>query len=240
MHRLLLEMANVPNLILIPTQPEFAVLQPRLETLTVNGHWRIELCGFGIAAAAARAAMLVEQCQPDRVILTGIAGTFDDALPAGQAFDFTRVACFGIGAGSGVEFQTAQEMGWPHWQPPSRPTRSEPRCAIAARGEIGDLIELDTSTSTGDRLLLTACSASAHDRDVQERLQKFPTAIAEDMEGFAVALACQLAEVPLQIIRGISNRAGDRDKTHWKTAEALDSAAKQVLTCATELWPQAG
>ncbi|NBP89418.1 MAG: futalosine hydrolase, partial [Planctomycetia bacterium] len=51
---------------------------------------------------------------------------------------------------------------------------------------------------------------------------------AEDMEGFAVALACRLAGVPCQIIRGISNRAGDRDKAHWQIEPALRAVAKQA------------
>ncbi len=54
----------------------------------------------------------------------------------------------------------------------------------------------------------------------------FPKAVAEDMEGYAVALACRLHDVPLTIIRGISNQAGDRNHDGWQVAEALQSAAE--------------
>ena len=53
----------------------------------------------------------------------------------------------------------------------------------------------------------------------------FPAAAAEDMEGFAVALACRLACVPCTIVRGISNTVGDRDTTRWQTTAALEAAA---------------
>ena len=75
-------------------------------------------------------------------------------------------------------------------------------------------------------MLLTVCAASGSTDDVAHRLNKFPQAVAEDMEAFSVALACRMARIPLTVIRGISNMAGDRDKTNWNVAEALEAAAE--------------
>jgi futalosine hydrolase len=75
-------------------------------------------------------------------------------------------------------------------------------------------------------LLLSACAASADDADVRSRLQLFPDAAAEDMEGFAVAAACRLAGVPLDIVRGISNVTGDRDISRWQIEAACRAAAE--------------
>jgi futalosine hydrolase len=44
------------------------------------------------------------------------------------------------------------------------------------------------------------------------------------MEAFGVAFACHLARVPLTVVRGISNAAGNRDKGDWRLDEALTSA----------------
>ncbi|MEZ6059819.1 MAG: futalosine hydrolase [Planctomycetaceae bacterium] len=216
----------MPNLILIPTAGERAVMEPLLQPTTSDDRWRIELCGFGIAAAAARTAMLVERHRPERVILTGTAGTFDEELAVGEAFNFSRVGCYGIGAGSGDEFITAGEMGWRHWRVDGSFSIKETDCTDSG---IGDLLELSNVSASADRLLLTACAASANAEDLRRRREKFPRAAAEDMEGFGVAVACRMAEIPLQIIRGISNQAGDRDKTHWKTNAALQSAATVVI-----------
>jgi futalosine hydrolase len=49
------------------------------------------------------------------------------------------------------------------------------------------------------------------------------------MEGFAVAAACRLRGVPVAIVRGISNVAGDREPSRWRIDEALETAADRVL-----------
>lgn len=74
-------------------------------------------------------------------------------------------------------------------------------------------------------MLLTACAASATADDAALRRHIFPAAVAEDMEGFGVALACRLSGIPLGIVRGISNTAGDRDKARWQIEPALAAAA---------------
>jgi futalosine hydrolase len=76
---------------------------------------------------------------------------------------------------------------------------------------------------------LTVCATSANQAEMQERRQRFPQAVAEDMEGFAVALACRMAGVPLTIIRGISNRVGVRDIQTWRIDEPLGAAG--ALLC---------
>ncbi len=48
--------------------------------------------------------------------------------------------------------------------------------------------------------------------------------MAEDMEAFAVALACQLHSIDLTVVRGISNLAGDRDKSRWQIRQSLAQA----------------
>lgn len=93
------------------------------------------------------------------------------------------------------------------------------------------MIETAINSDAGDStrlMLLTVCSASGSREDVADRLRKFPHAVAEDMEAFSVALACRMAKVPLTVIRGISNMAGDRDKANWNVTGALEAAAELV------------
>ena len=146
----------------------------------------------------------------------------------GTALPFYQAACYGVGVGNGASFQTAEMMGWQHW------------LGRSSTESIGDVIELSvprvfqstkTDLSSGavnipDSMLVTATSAASHSADVEHRLQIFPDALAEDMEGFAVAVACKLCAVPLFVVRGISNRAGDRDKANWKVLEALTAAVE--------------
>jgi futalosine hydrolase len=205
---------DTKTLILVPTELKRSRLRADLGPSCLAAD-RLELCGFGPVAAAARTATLLARDRPDRVLLVGIAGAIDARLSPGSARRFAAVACHGIGAGSAADFAPAGALGWPHWpgddgSPP-----------------IGDTIPLDAPGVAGDAgpLLLTVCAASGSAADVAERRRLFPAAVAEDMEGFGVALACRLHGVPCAIIRGISNVAGDRDKARWATAEALAAAA---------------
>jgi futalosine hydrolase len=208
------------TLILVPTPLERARLTGPLSP-AIESSSRLELCGFGPVAAAARAASLLARDAFDRVILVGIAGRLDARLEIGQAYSFSEVACFGVGAGSGDGFVPAGAMGWPQW--PGDPADAD--------ATIGDLIALAPSAAAAPAgLLLTACAASASPDDAIRRQSLFPDAVAEDMEGFGVALACRLAGVPLTIVRGISNTAGDRDTSRWEIEAALAAVASLVMT----------
>ena len=205
------------HLILIPTEQERRILGPILAP-AIGGSARLELCGFGMAAAAARTAHLVGRHMPARVLLVGIAGRLDDRLSLGSASRFSQVSCYGIGAGTGGDFRTAESMGWLQW--PGDP----PDPAVA----IGDTIACSSTAATvvpASERLLTVAAAAACEADVVARKRLFPDAAAEDMEGFAVTLACRLQRVPIDIVRGISNTAGDRDKTRWQVTGALEAAA---------------
>jgi futalosine hydrolase len=227
------------HLILVPTEMERRGLEPMLAAATAWG-CRAALCGFGPVAAAARAAQLIAEHAPERVLLVGIAGSLDDRLAIGSAHRFDRVACYGVGVGSGGDFVPAAALGWQQWPgdaagmlPPTEGQRGE-----GQRGsQIGDVI----SCAAGDRaggeqadLLLTVCAAAANAEDVRLRRQAFPDAVAEDMEGFAVAFACRLKGVPFEIVRGISNRAGDRDKARWQVAAAVEAAGRLTLEIMAE------
>jgi len=83
-------------LILVPTEMERRGLEPMLASAS-GQNCRVDLCGFGPVAAAARTAQLLAEHAPKRVLLVGIAGRLDDRLAIGAAYRFERVSCYGIG-----------------------------------------------------------------------------------------------------------------------------------------------
>jgi futalosine hydrolase len=216
----------VANLILVPTPHELGMLRDILGDHSAlhdqlgNDRWAFQLCGFGPVAAAARTGSLISRYRPEQLVLVGVAGSFDlDRRPIGSAWQFHQIACYGIGVGTGPTHQTAAELGWSHFE------------GDAVQPTVGDQIDLLHGLPSGRRdagLLLTCPSASANDDDVRWRLEKYPDAQAEDMEAFAVAASCLLSSVPLRVVRGISNAAGDRDKRHWAFDEALAAAGDLV------------
>lgn len=211
------------TLLLIPTDPE------RRRFLDLGGLppglAQLERCGFGPVSAAARTAHLLARLRPARVLLAGIAGAYDvERLPVGEAFEPASVAIEGVGVGHGAALVAPPELGFPQW--PGSDGDATPTRAIY------DRIEL--ARGPGARgLLLTTCAASADPDQAAVRRERFPDAVAEDMEGFAVATACALAGVPLCIVRGISNEVGDRDPEHWRIPAALSAARRRALEILT-------
>ena len=203
-------------LILVPTQKERSLLEDYLPDDVASP----QLCGFGPIAAAAETSRLLAEWRPTRLCLIGIAGSYDPTLtPVGSAHYFRHLGCWGVGAGEGTATIGAKEMGIPQWQDASQ--------------SIYDRITLagDTSQSEARRhkLLLTCCRAATSQEEVKQRRQAFPDAVAEDMEAFGVALAALRQSVPMTVIRGISNLAGDRNHKNWSIAAALQAAARLLV-----------
>ena len=129
----------------------------------------------------------------------GIAGTFDeDAFPMESAISFGRTAM-----DSGVP-------GLPAWPGDgATPAIDGP---------------LDLADGVDGALLLTVHRPSDGRDEVNARQARYPDAVGEDMEAWAVAFACAMADVPLQVARGASNVVGDRDRSNWRIVEALAAA----------------
>jgi futalosine hydrolase len=197
------------TLVLVPTERERQQLTA-LPGFAVDA--RCELCGFGPVAAAARAATVVARHRPDRVMLIGIAGTYSPAaLAIGTATVFDSVTMHGVGVGAGAGFISAAALGFHHWQEDQSPA--------------SDLDTLSLSTvGTAAAGLLTCCTASVDAEEADLRRRQYPHVSAEDMESYGVALACRLAEVPLAVVRGLSNEVGDRELVRWRIREALEAA----------------
>lgn len=212
-----------PTLLLFPTGLERRRFDE--EGGVAPGHALTALVGFGPVAAAARAAQLLAALRPRRVLLVGIAGTYDaERHPVGTALAFSHAALDGVGAGAGRSFLGPAALGFPQW-PGSPGTGGEP---------VFDSLALAAPGGAEPSLLLTVCAAAGGAEDAGERRARFPRAAAEDMEGFAVALACALAGVPCAIVRGISNVAGDREASRWRIPAALAAARALALQALLE------
>lgn len=228
-------------LVLVPTEFEserLASLGPLLPSHRL--HCQV-ICGFGPISAAARATERVMAIGPDRVLLVGIAGTYDpESLAVGTACEFGNVVCDGVGVGLGARHRSAAELGW-HQVGPPRLIGQGPSTRNGRFGPSREIIELPTDDRNVDPAhrrrnpalssgpgLLTVCAASATPEEARLRRTRHPAAKAEDMEGFGVALACERLGTPLRIVRGISNVAGDRRQGGWKVDEALAAAVALI------------
>ena len=216
-------MSHIRCLLLSPTQLELKTLVSHLSDQELEGV-SMEVCGFGPVSAAAQTSLLVARHQPKMVLLAGIAGSLDQRCEVGSAYEFYRVRSYGIGVGDGEHFLSAGQAGWNQLQRENNSNSVAIGDAISRSNENPNLdCQFDKSGE-----LLSVCAASASASEVSVKKKLCPDAIAEDMEGFAVAAACLMNMVPWGIVRGISNHAGDRVKSNWQVAKALKNAAKYV------------
>ncbi|ELP29496.1 futalosine hydrolase [Rhodopirellula baltica] len=229
-------MADVKTtLLLIPTSGERSELLNHLDlgAVSMKG-WTCELCGFGLVASAAATMRAIQLQQPARVILAGIAGGLSDAASVGSAHWFDQVICDGIGVGEGEQFASAESLGWQQW----------PGTDEALVPAVGDRIDLSRPKNlSGENLpaarseantLISVCAASSDGVMASRRGSLAGTkghdgVVAEDMEAFGVAMACQMTSTPCMVVRGISNAAGDRDHSRWQITAALRSVADRLM-----------
>jgi futalosine hydrolase len=179
------------TLILVPTELE------RRALFGDQAPANVRLCGFGLAEAGARAGHAIATFGPlpDRLVLVGVAGSYDaDRFPPGCAVIGGSIRLEGIGAGG----QTPSGLGFADT----------------------DVLPLD---GDGPEILSVA-EASADLAQAGSRRTRFPDAAIEEMEGFAVAVAAAAFGVPLRVVRGVSNLAGDRDRGRWQIAQGLRAA----------------
>lgn len=166
----------------------------------------VVVIGFGLAAAGAGASHAIGMYRDEAeegVILAGAAGSYDPRrAPIGSAVVASAVRCRGVGVGYGANHRSAAQLGWAD----------------------SDVLPLE---GDGGELLSVAAGA-ANLEQASLRADRHPGAIGEEMEGYAVAVAARLHGVPLRIVRGFSNVAGDREHDGWRMEEALAAARDRV------------
>ena len=160
------------------------------------------------------------------VWLLGIAGSFDvDRAPLGSAVRVEQTVVDGIGVGNhwvGDDFRGLDCLGWPTPGRRSvRPTAPPPprELPLVASG----------ATATPDPIVaLSVASASANVAEAAWRLDRHRSATLEDMETASVVAVAAAMNQPLAVVRGITNRVGDRDHANWHWDDAVDAVVAMV------------
>ena len=183
-----------------------------LETGGLTKNVQLATCGFGPLSAALNTQRFLHKYNPSHVILVGIAGSYELPTPIGQVFAVSRTQLDGIGIRSDGRLIPPAETGFDT----SLPTIFE---------------SLETPPEVNSRdLLLTVCEPSNEPDQAAQRQLDYPNAALEDMEGYGVAAACDMMNVPLTILRAVSNQAGDRDLNHWAIRPSLMALRESLIT----------
>jgi futalosine hydrolase len=190
----------------------------------------VVLCAAGVGKinASAATSVLIERHQPCMVINAGCAGAYPGS---GLEIGDLAVANAEILGDEGVEtsggWMGLDGMGLPSLVRDTRRYYNEiPLSYLASEKAMQLAGQLDVALMRGRFVTVSTCSGSlARGESLTRRFG----AIAENMEGAAVALVCLRYGVDCMEIRGISNLVEERDTASWDMPRAMKTAQRFVI-----------
>jgi len=178
------------------------------------------LTGVGPVAAAATLGRLLGAETVDGVVNLGLAGAYDlSAAPLTALVTATAETLpeYGLRREDTID---PRGLGFPQLTVAGKPVYDRldlsPTAAAVALG-----LTLPAATVPGVFASVAGVAALPVPRPAPDRL-------AENMEGFALALVCRLAGVPFLELRAVSNRVGARPPVDWDLPGALAALSRAV------------
>lgn len=192
-------------------EPEVALLKQQLSKVTTEqiGNYVfyrgnlagneavIVQSGIGKVAAAVATTLLIDHFKPDCIINTGSAGGFDPALSVGDIAIGTEVRHHDV---------DVTAFGYEYGQVPKMPAAylAHPQLVSAAEQTISSLGFCNTKSG----LITTGDSFMCDPERIAQTRERFPTMLAVEMEGAAIAQVCHMLNTPFVVIRSLSDIAG--------------------------------
>ena len=188
-----------------------------LEGALLRAHVPVLVTGVGAVNAAHALTRYLEREGAKAVISCGIAGAYPQAFRDGLALGSVLCAeseCYGdLGANSASGFLDMQALGFP---------------VIAAPEPLYNVLPMRIFPTRRRARFITVNTCSGTDEEACEREARTGGSV-ESMEGAAIAHVAMLYGIPAGEIRGISNRAGHRDREAWKVKESAAAAQEALL-----------
>jgi len=186
-----------------------------------SSRFDVRLAGVGSAAAAANTASALAIGDYSLVISAGIGGGFVGRAELGSIVIANEIIAADLGAETPDGFCSVDELGFGS----SRVSVESNLVSLITEA----LQQAGLCVHTGPILTVTTVTGSSESAAILDK--RVPGATAEAMEGYGVAVAAQIYNVPVLEIRTISNAVGPRDRSAWKMKEAFEAleAASSIL-----------
>jgi futalosine hydrolase len=202
--------------------------------------------GFGKVNAAATIAALAERFVLGQVWHLGCAGAYvGGPLAIGDVLISTQCLCGDEGiletegerpqSAIGIPLVMAAGTSYCDALPVDEKLLAWSRSIVPAGRHTNSEASQSDTTSSQEAFRVVygrSLTVSLVSGDPNVAAQRFlrHQALAEGMEGSAVAQVCQRFGIPMLECRGISNQAGDRDKEHWRLDLAIHHCHTVVRT----------
>jgi futalosine hydrolase len=180
----------------------------------------LDVLGVSAVSAALSLGIFLSAAGADRVIMVGSAGALPrSGLTVGDVAvaNSEIMAELGVCSGPGMGDVMPMALEGLHQEILLDPEFAQ---------EIADAASELSPIHVGK--FLTVLGVSADQAQAEARGRRF-SALVENMEGFSLALAGQRFGIPVAEVRGVSNFAGNRDKTGWDLRLANERAQQAVL-----------
>lgn len=181
---------------------------------------RLGITGVGVTSAALALGAFFTLDRPDMALMVGSAGALPESgLAVGDLITAETEILSELGVARSAGIGDAAPLKLPDmpqeiaFDPPLTRRLAEASASVAP-ARCGKV--------------LTVVGVSARPEQALDRARHFH-AVAENMEGYALALAGKRFGIPAAEVRGISNAAGDRDRNLWDFRTAVDRAQLAVL-----------
>ena len=188
-----------------------------LEGALLAGHVPVVRTGVGAVNAAHALTRFLEREGARGVICCGIAGAYPQAFAEGLETGSVVCAtseCYGdLGADSAQGFLDMQALGF---------------AVIAGEPPVYNTIPMQLFPAPRRAGFVTVNTCSGGDENARTMEARTGGSV-ESMEGAAIAHVAALYGLPCGEIRGISNRAGNRDRGAWRVKEAAAAAQEELL-----------
>ena len=195
----------VDLVVCVATEMEGALLRGRVPVLVT---------GIGAVNAGVALTRFLEREGARSVISCGIAGAYPGAF---EEIGLGGVVCaesecYGdLGANSGAGFLDLRAMGFP-----------------LVGTDVFNELPMGLFPAERRAKFVTVNSCSGDDAGARALAARTGGSV-ESMEGAAIAHVAMLYGIPVGEIRGISNRAGNRDRGAWRVREAAEAAQRGLL-----------
>jgi len=200
-------------LIASPTELEISKLK---EDKNLRGSFNFLTTGFGMLESSISLTKFFSEHKVEGVILFGVCGAYVDS--GIEVLDICLaerefIGDFGVAMNNEVEYFTSDIL--------------KNKYDFDLKNKLFNKVEkglgaLKLPYKSGNFVTVNSCSGTLKRGNFLR--DKF-NAICENMEGAAIAKVCELYYVPLVEMRCVSNMVENRDKSKWKTEEAIKKSA---------------
>ena len=185
-----------------------------LEGSLLRAHVSAVVTGVGAVNAAYALTRFLANEQVDEFISCGIGGAYPGSgLSIGDVV-CAESECYGdLGANSPEGFLDMKELGFP---------------LVPGDSPIFNTFPIQIFPAQRRARFITVNTCTGADADARAIEARTGGAV-ESMEGAAIAHVAALSGIPVGEIRGISNMAGNRDRSAWRVKEAAIAAQEALL-----------